>query len=154
MPTLAISRRTASVSESTAGPTLGDTAMLLALTLVASLHAASVDSIAGKWQLKGDVVGNPINTTCEIAQSGTKITGVCSSMEQGGPDQPITGEVKGDSVTFSHGGEYQGTALTIIYSGKLSSNKLEGTINVKPFDAGGTFTAEPVAAGAAAAPKK
>jgi hypothetical protein len=154
MPTLAISRRTASVSESTAGPTLGDTAMLLALTLVASLHAASVDSIAGKWQLKGDVVGNPINTTCEIAQSGTKITGVCSSMEQGGPDQPITGEVKGDSVTFSHGGEYQGTALTIIYSGKLSSNKLEGTINVKPFDAAGTFTAEPVAAGAAAAPKK
>jgi uncharacterized protein (DUF2147 family) len=154
MPTLAISRRTASVSESTAGPTLGDTAMLLALTLVASLHAASVDSIAGKWQLKGDVVGNPINTTCEIAQSGTKITGVCSSMEQGGPDQPITGEVKGDSVTFSHGGEYQGTALTIIYSGKLSSHKLEGTINVKPFDAAGTFTAEPVAAGAAAAPKK
>ena len=128
--------------------------MLLALTLVASLHAASADSIAGKWQLKGDVVGNPINTVCQIAQAGTKITGVCSSMEQGGPDQPITGEVKGDSVTFSHGGDYQGTALTIVYSGKLTANKLEGTINVKPFDAAGTFTAEPVAAGAAAAPKK
>ena len=127
--------------------------MLLALTLVASLHAAATDSIAGKWQLKGDVVGNPINTVCEIAQSGDKITGVCSSMAPGGPDQPITGEVKGDSVTFSHGGDYQGTALTIIYAGKLSANKLEGTINVKPFDAAGTFSAEPVAA-AAAAPKK
>jgi hypothetical protein len=127
--------------------------MLLALTLVASLHAASADSLSGKWQLKGDVVGNPLNTICEIAQSGTKITGVCSN-DQGGPAQPITGEVKGDSVTFSHGGDYQGTALTIIYAAKIASpTKLEGTINVKPFDAGGTFTAEPVAAGAAA-PKK
>jgi hypothetical protein len=128
--------------------------MLLALTLVASLHAASADSIAGKWQLKGDVVGNPLNTVCQFAQAGTKITGVCSSAEQGGPDQPITGEVKGDSITWSHGGDYQGTALTIIYAGKLTGNKLEGTINVKPFDAAGTFTAEPVAAGASAAPKK
>ena len=128
--------------------------MLLALTLVASLHAAPADSIGGKWQLKGDVVGNPINTVCQFAQAGTRITGVCSSMEQGGPDTPITGEVKGDSVTFSHGGDYQGTALTIVYSAKHTANKLEGTINVKPFDAAGTFTAEPVAAGAAAAPKK
>jgi hypothetical protein len=61
--------------------------------------------------------------------------------------------VKGDSVTFSHAGDYQGTALTIVYAAKIASpTKLEGTINVKPFDAAGTFTAEPVAAGAA--PKK
>ena len=128
--------------------------MLIALTLVASLFAAPGDSLSGKWHLKGDVVGNPLNTICEIAQSGTKLTGVCSSMAPGGADQPITGEVKGDSVTFSHGGDYQGTALTITYSAKHTANKLEGTINVKPFDAAGTFTAEPVAAGAAAAPKK
>ena len=44
--------------------------MLLALTLVASLHAASTDSLSGKWALKGDVVGNPLNTICEIAQVG------------------------------------------------------------------------------------
>jgi hypothetical protein len=128
--------------------------MLLALTLIASLHAASADSVSGKWHVKGDVVGNPLDLTCEIAQSGTKITGACSSMQPGGPDTPITGEVKGDSVTWSHGGDYQGTALTIVYAAKHTANKLEGTINVKPFDAAGTFTAEPVAAGAAAAPKK
>jgi len=128
--------------------------MLLALTLVASLHAAPADSLAGKWQLKGDVVGNPINTVCQFSQSGSKITGVCSSMQPGGADVPITGEVKGDSVTFEHGGDYQGTALTIVYAAKRTGNKLDGTINVKPFDAAGSFTAEPVAAGAAAAPKK
>ena len=128
--------------------------MLLALTLVASLHAASADSLSGKWQLKGDVVGNPVNTVCQFSQAGSKITGVCSSMQPGGADVPITGEVKGDSVTFEHGGDYQGTALTIVYAAKRTANKLEGTINVKPFDAAGTFTAEPVAADAAAAPKK
>ena len=128
--------------------------MLLALTLIAALHANPADSVGGKWHLKGDVVGNPLDLTCELAQSGDKLTGVCSSMQPGGADVPITGEVKGDSVTFSHGGDYQGTALTIIYAAKHTANKLEGTINVKPFDAAGSFTAEPVAAGAAAAPKK
>jgi len=128
--------------------------MLLALTLIAALHANPADSVGGKWHLKGDVVGNPLDLTCELAQSGDKLTGVCSSMQPGGADVPITGEVKGDSVTFSHGGDYQGTALTIIYAAKHTANKLEGTINVKPFDAAGTFTAEPVAAAAAAAPKK
>jgi len=123
--------------------------MLLALTLLASLHLTPADSVSGKWHVKGDVVGNPLDLTCELAQSGDKLTGVCSSMQPGGADVPITGEVKGDSVTFSHGGDYQGTALTIIYSAKHTANKLDGTINVKPFDAAGTFTAEPVAAAAA-----
>lgn len=128
--------------------------MLLALTLLASLHLGPADSISGKWQLKGDVVGNPLNTVCEISQSGTKLTGVCTNSDNG-ETHPITGEAKGDSVTFQHDGDYQGTALTIIYAGKLDSSKhLTGSINVKPFDANGTFTAEPVAAGAAVAPKK
>lgn len=115
--------------------------MLLALTLLAALHSAP-DSVTGRWQIKGDVVGNPLETVCDINQSGTTITGVCSV----GADnhaEPITGEVKGDSVTFQHAGDYQGTALTIIYAGKLEAKKLAGTITVKPFDASGTFTAEP-----------
>jgi hypothetical protein len=115
--------------------------MLLALTLLAALHAAP-DSVTGRWQIKGDVVGNPLETVCDINQSGTTITGVCSV----GADnhaEPITGEVKGDSVTFQHAGDYQGTALTIIYAGKLAANKLAGTITVKPCEASGSFTAEP-----------
>ncbi|MEO6527511.1 MAG: hypothetical protein ABIP93_12855 [Gemmatimonadaceae bacterium] len=119
--------------------------MLIAIALLSALHApASADSINGKWKVTGDVAGNPVNTTCDLRQSGTTITGVCIGAAADSPPQPITGEVKGDSVTFQHGGDYQGTALTIIYSGKLETPKqLKGTITVKPFDAGGTFTAEP-----------
>ena len=63
--------------------------------------------------------------------------------------------MKGDSVIFEHGGDYQGQELTIVYAAKLeTAKKLKGTINVKPFDAAGTFTAEPVAAGATAAPSE
>src|SRR3954452_25197333 len=120
------SRAAADVTQFTLLPPLTETTdMLLALTLIASLHATPGDSLSGKWVLKGDVVGNPLNSTCEIAQSGNKITGACSD-DQGGPAQPITGEVKGDSVTFSHGGDYQGTALTIVYAAKISAKKLEG----------------------------
>ena len=102
------------------------------------------------WQIKGDIMGNPLDETCTITQTGTSLGGSCTN-SNGGPYE-VTGEAKDGKVTFKHGGDYQGTALTITYSAKHTPNKLEGTINVKPFDAAGTFTAEPVAVGAA--PKK
>jgi hypothetical protein len=118
--------------------------MLLPTILLATLHLAptpGVDSVTGRWAVKGDVVGNPIETVCDLSQAGTTLTGVCTNAQEGKPT-PVTGEVKGDSVTFQHGGDYQGTELTIIYSGKLEAKKISGTITVKPFDASGTFTAE------------
>ena len=119
--------------------------MLFALALLASLHAAPADSITGKWQLKGDVVGNPLNTICDITQAGATLSGSCTG--DTGVPTPITGTVKDGVVTFQHGGDYQGTELTIIYSGKLETpSSIKGTIEVKPFSAEGTFTATPVAA--------
>ena len=119
--------------------------MLLALALLVSLSTAPADSITGKWQLKGDVVGNPLNSTCDIKQTGTTLSGSCTN--ETGAALPITGTVKDGVVTFSHGGDYQGTELTVTYSGKLESpSQIKGTIEVKPFNAEGTFTATPVAA--------
>jgi hypothetical protein len=117
--------------------------MLLTFALVAAL-AAPADSISGTWLIKGDVAGNPLNTTCTIAVAAAKITGVCKSAE--GKDSPITGEVKDGKVTFEHGGDYNGQELKIIYTATLPSAKeMKGTIDVKPFDVSGDFTATPVA---------
>lgn len=126
--------------------------LLAALSLVTAL-AAPADSLAGTWQIKGDVMGNPLNTTCTFTQTGATIAGTCTG-EQGA--QQIAGEVKDGKVAFWHGGEYNGEALTIVYTlTQVAPAKLEGTILVKPFDAPGTFTAEPAAAPAAApAPAK
>ena len=120
--------------------------MLTTITLLATLlTAAPADSINGSWQIKGDVSGSPLNTVCEIKQTGAAITGVCTSDQ--GVKQPITGDVKEGTITFKHGGDYQGTELTITYSGKLESpTKLSGTVDVAPFSVSGTFTAEPVPA--------
>ena len=115
--------------------------MFLTFALVAAL-AAPADSISGTWQIKGDVAGNPLNTTCKIVVAESKISGVCKSAE--GKESAIFGEVKEGKVIFEHGGDYQGTELKIIYTATLPSAKeMKGTIEVKPFDVGGEFTATP-----------
>jgi hypothetical protein len=120
--------------------------MLLALTLLAALHAApATDSITGHWVIKGDVVGNAVNATCEMTQSGTALTGSC--VGEKGDAHPITGQVTTGIITFQYESEYQGDAITVIYTAKLDTpTKMKGTILVKPFDANGTFTAEPAPA--------
>jgi len=125
--------------------------MLLAIALAATLHAATAaDSIKGNWQITGDVAGNEVNSLCAIVQTGAVISGTCTGAT--GQPMPITGTAVGDSITFQHGGDYQGQELTIIYTGKLeSAADLKGTIYVKPFDVSGTFTAKPAPATPAAA---
>ncbi|MFL5619612.1 MAG: hypothetical protein ACJ79A_14615 [Gemmatimonadaceae bacterium] len=122
--------------------------MLLTFALVAAL-AAPADSISGTWLIKGEVAGNPLVTTCTIVSAQAKISGTCKSAE--GKENPIIGEVKEGKVIFEHGGDYQGQELKIIYTGTLPSAKeMKGTIEVKPFDVSGEFTATPVAASAPA----
>jgi hypothetical protein len=117
--------------------------MLPILTLLAALHAApAADSVAGAWQITGDIMGNPLKEVCTLKQAGATLSGSCTN-EQGGPYE-VTGEVKDGKITFKHGGDYQGTALTFVYSATLASPKeLTGTVEVQPFGAGGTFTAAP-----------
>ena len=125
--------------------------MLLAFALVTAL-AAPADSISGTWAIKGEVAGNPLNSTCTLVVAEAKISGNCKNSE--GKVDPIFGEVKDGKVVFEHGGDYQGQELKIIFTGTLPSAKeMKGTIEVKPFDVSGEFTATPVAA-AAAAPAK
>ena len=126
--------------------------MVLSLVLAAALHAApapapafAADTLTGIWQVRGDVMGNPLKETCTLRQSGTVLSGSCTN-EEGGP-YAVTGEAKDGKFTFKHGGDYQGTALTIVYSGTLASPKaFKGTIEVQPFGAAGTFAAAPAPA--------
>lgn len=122
--------------------------MLLTFALVAALTTPA-DSVSGTWLIKGDVAGNALVTTCTIAVAEAKVSGVCKNAE--GKENPITGEVKEGKVVFEHGGDYNGQELKIIYTATLPSAKeMKGTIEVKPFDVGGEFTATPVAASAPA----
>lgn len=123
--------------------------MLLALTLISVLNAAPADSVNGTWQLKGDVVGNPLNEICTIHQSGTALTGSCQIQDRA--PYPLEGEFKDGKITFKHGGDYEGTALTMVYTGTVAANEIKGTVEVQPFSASGSFTATPAPATPAAA---
>src|SRR5512132_2530630 len=115
--------------------------MLLTFALVAAL-AAPADSVSGTWLIKGDVAGNPLESTCTLVVAEAKVSGSCKNAE--GKENGITGEVKDGKVTFEHGGDYNGQELKIIYTATLPSAKeMKGTIEVKPFDVSGEFTATP-----------
>ena len=120
--------------------------MLLALALLSALHGTpSTDSIAGKWQITGDVVGNAVKTMCTFIQGSATLMGNCANDE--GAPRVLTGEVKEGKVTFQYEIDYEGQQLTLIYSATfVSPMELKGTIDVKPVNATGTFTAERVVA--------
>jgi hypothetical protein len=124
--------------------------MLLTFALVAALAApAPADSVSGTWLIKGDVAGKPLESTGTIVVAEAKISGSCKNAE--GKENAIVGEVKDGKVVFEHGGDYNGQELKIIYTATLPSAKeMKGTIEVKPFDVSGEFSATPVAAPAPA----
>ena len=132
--------------------------MLATLALVSALAAATpaqapADSVPGTWQITGDVMGNPLKVTCTLKQSGATLSGSCAN-DQGGPYE-VTGEIKDGKITFKHGGDYQGQALTITYTATFAAPKqLKGTVDVLPFGVNGSFTAVPAPSGAPAAPAK
>ena len=120
--------------------------MLLSLSLLAALHVApATDSLAGTWKLSGDVMGNPLNTTCTIEQAGATLRGSCIS--ETGEKLALTGETKDGKFTFKYASDYQGTALSIVHTGTLASpTQLKGTVEVQPMGITGTFTAAPAPA--------
>jgi hypothetical protein len=116
--------------------------MLLTLVLLSVLRTASVaDSLPGTWLITGDIMGNPVKTTCMIKQTGLTLSGNCTN-DSDGPYE-LTGEVKDEKFAFKYVVDYQGQPLTIVHSGALTSSTppIKGTLLVQPMGATGTFTA-------------
>ena len=119
--------------------------MLPILALLLSLHAPHADSLVGRWQIKGDVMGNPVNEICIFAQADSVLSGSCAGED--GEAALLAGKIEGAKITFWHGGEWDGQPLTIVYAGAMSApDVLKGTIEVRPMNVAGTFTMTPAAA--------
>lgn len=112
---------------------------LLASAAAASL-AADNASLSGKWKIHNSIVGNESDVECTFTQKGNDLTGSCTS-EQG--TAKTTGKVDGMKVAWSYDSEYNGTPLTVSYSGTLDSaaDKFSGTVSVEQFGVDGDFTA-------------
>ena len=98
-------------------------------------------SVAGKWKVHSSVAGNDSDAECTFSQTAADLAGSCTS-DQG--TSKLTGKVTGASVTWSYSSDYNGTTLTIKFTGNLKDGKISGEMSVDPFGVTGDFTAEPV----------
>jgi len=113
--------------------------ILAAFLLSAGLLFMSGE-LTGDWKITGDVMGTPIDDTCKLVHTDAKLTGTCM---MGGKQYDTTGGIEGKKVTFKHGGEYNGEALTLTYSGALADDgSITGSIAVDPMGVDGIFSAK------------
>ncbi len=126
---------------------------LVAMAPAARAQAAPAEAPAdfsGTWNLAADVQGIGVEETCTFTQTAdAKVAGSCDT-STGKYD--VAGLVTGKTLTFHHGGKYDGSDLVMTYSGKAGTDGLvTGTLDVDPFGVSGSFTLKK---GDAAAPAK
>jgi len=113
---------------------------LLALVAIPSA-AADGPSVAGKWKVHNRIVGNESDQDCSFTQQGKDISGTCS-LEQG--TAKVTGKVTDAKITWQYDTEYNGSPLTLVYTGTMDKDsKITGTVEVQPMSVNGDFTATP-----------
>ncbi|MGO9337844.1 MAG: hypothetical protein ACLPH3_03125 [Terracidiphilus sp.] len=105
------------------------------------LLAADSSSAAGKWKIHNDIAGNESDQECTFAQNDKALTGSCKT-ENG--EVKITGTVDGKKITWKYESEYNGTPLTMSYTGTCDdTGNMKGDVDVEPFGVSGEFTATP-----------
>jgi hypothetical protein len=98
-----------------------------ALLLLLAIPARTAD-IAGKWTASFDTQIGVQNYTYTLKVDGTKLTGTAES--QFGKTEIAEGAVKGDEISFVENLNFEGNALKIAYTGKISGDEIKFTRNV------------------------
>ena len=115
--------------------------LVLPLLLLSTTALFAQPTVPGSWTITGDVQGYPVNETCTFTQDKDKITGSCKGSDGKAYDTTVT--ITDKKVVFVHGGEYEGQALTLTYTGTYNDKgELAGDIDVQPLNYDGTFTAK------------
>ena len=119
-----------------------------ALAVTPCFAAASAATIDGTWRVDGSVQGNPVTPVCTIVEKAGKLTGSCNGV--GGKPATLTGTVADKTIKFQYDSEYQGSAITVFFTGSMDKDDhLTGGIFVEPYAVDGAFTATRDKAGAA-----
>jgi len=111
-------------------------------SLACTLAAFAADaSVGGSWMVESDIAGNASTATLVLAQDGKKLTGTFSSPD--GKGLPVTGTVDGNKVLWDYTTEWEGTPLTVKYSGTIdAAGAINGTVVVDPTGIEGDFAAK------------
>ncbi len=112
----------------------GDRAMTrnkpaLAAVLVLGISViASAADISGTWTAAFDTQIGQQNYTYTFKVDGKKLTGRLKSQYSDG--EILEGSVDGDTIRFVENLEFQGMALRIVYTGKISGDEIKLSRNV------------------------
>jgi len=106
--------------------------------LIAAMTLSAADTVSGAWQIHQNIVGNESDLACTFTQTGDDLAGACD-----GPNgnMKLTGKVSEKKVTWTIQFDYNGTPLTMKYSGVLASaTEMTGSVSVDPYQVEGEFT--------------
>ena len=98
---------------------------VLANVAVGGIFSQTV-SVAGEWDGVFNTPGGerPFKFVLEV--DGEKLSGLAKRPTG---DVPIAGTIKGDDIEFHYTINYGGNDLTMIFSGKVSGDKMSGTVS-------------------------
>ena len=112
---------------------LGFPALLLA-------HGARQDkpvNVAGSWALTVETAAGTGTPSIELKQDGETLTGNYSSEVFG--EQKVTGTIKGNAVTFGFTTSFEGSTVTVTYTGTADASTMKGKVTIGDLGEG-TFT--------------
>jgi hypothetical protein len=107
-------------------------------TLLADVAAQDkpVD-VSGKWALTVETSAGTGTPSVELKQDGETLTGNYSSQVFG--EQKVTGTIKGTAITFGFTTEFQGSKVTVTYTGTADASTMKGKVTIGDLGEG-TFT--------------
>jgi hypothetical protein len=102
--------------------------LLLGTGLAVLMLVPALADVTGKWSAAIDTQVGVQNYTYDFKVDGEKLTGRAKS--QFGDTAITEGTVKGDEVSFVENLDFQGQALRITYTGKVSGDEIKFTRKV------------------------
>ena len=93
--------------------------------------------VAGNWALTVETAGGTGSPSVELAQDGETLTGNYSSQIFG--EQKVTGTIKGNAITFSFTTSFEGSTVTVTYTGTADASTMKGKVTIGDLGEG-TFT--------------
>ena len=110
--------------------------LVTAFATVQLARAADVADISGTWIMTVTTSMGSGSPTFTFIQKGEHLTGTYKGQLG---EQPVTGTIKGNDVSFEFQGDAQGQSFTVTYTGKIAAGTMSGQVTLGQFGQG-TFT--------------
>jgi len=106
----------------------------LALSLAFGLAVKAAEhpaNVAGKWEMSWESRQGTISADLVLEQDGEKLKGTMSG--PGGRETPLTGTMKGKSITLVARRETPRGEFTVEYKGKVDGDSMQGSAEMGQF---------------------